>query len=77
VTEREYAISVGEVVRERERADAGESVYRRYAIVPSRDLNEGVAKLAMLRQTATDTRTVLPFSAAMGTIRAQLAAGSA
>jgi integrase len=54
-----------------------ESVYRRYAIVSSRDLNEGVAKLATLRQSVPDSRTVIPFHTETGTVRAQSAADSA
>ena len=51
-----------------------ESVYRRYAIVSSRDLNEGVAKLAALRQSASEIRKVIAFPAESGTVRAQFAA---
>jgi integrase len=51
-----------------------ESVYRRYAIVAQRDLAEGVAKLAVLRQNQSGRRTVIPFPADAGTVRAQLAA---
>ncbi len=38
-----------------------ESIYRRYAIVSQRDLAEGVAKLAALRQTPGESRVVVPF----------------
>ena len=54
-----------------------ESVYRRYAIVSSRDLNEGVAKLAALRQSASEIRKVIAFPAESGTVRAQFAARDA
>jgi hypothetical protein len=38
-----------------------ESVYRRYAIVSEADLSVGVAKLAALHMTVSDTRRVVPF----------------
>jgi len=53
-----------------------ESIYRRYAIVSQRDLAEGVAKLARLRQTAPPNRSVLPFPQASGTVLTQSAAGA-
>jgi integrase len=54
-----------------------ESIYRRYAIVAQRDLAEGVAKLAALRQNQSGKRTVIPFLTDTGTVRAQSAAESA
>ncbi len=54
-----------------------ESIYRRYAIVAQRDLAEGVAKLAALRQNQSGKQTVIPFPADTGTVRAQSAAESA
>ena len=42
-----------------------ESIYRRYAIVSQRDLAEGVAKLAALRQSTSEVRTVLAFPAGL------------
>jgi integrase len=41
-----------------------ESVYRRYAIVSEADLSVGVAKLAALHATASDTRRVVPIKPA-------------
>ena len=39
-----------------------EAMYRRYAIVSPRDLTEGVAELAVLRESAGNSgRVVLPF----------------
>jgi len=51
-----------------------ESIYRRYAIVSQRDLAEGVAKLAALRQGALGARTVVPFPEASNTVLTQSAA---
>jgi hypothetical protein len=53
-----------------------ESIYRRYAIVSQRDLAEGVAKLAALRQTAPAARSVRPFPDASSTVLTQSAAGA-
>ncbi len=54
-----------------------ESIYRPDAIVAQRDLAEGVAKLAALRQNQSGSRTMIPFPADTGTVRAQSVAGSA
>ena len=51
-----------------------ESIYRRYAIVCQRDLAEGVAKLAALRQGTPEARTVLPFPVGISTVLTQSAA---
>jgi integrase len=51
-----------------------ESIYRRYAIVSQRDLAEGVAKLAALRQGALGARTVVPFPGGSSTVLTQSAA---
>ena len=51
-----------------------ESIYRRNAIVSQRDLAEGVAKLAALRQGALGARTVVPFPGATSTVLTQSAA---
>jgi integrase len=49
-----------------------ESMYRRYAIVSSRDLTEGVAKLAVLREgSGSSGRVLLPFGHNDGHNRAQ------
>ena len=49
-----------------------ESIYRRYAIVSQRDLAEGVAKLAALREaTPLLGRAVLPFPEAISTVLTQ------
>jgi integrase len=53
-----------------------ESIYRRYAIVSQRDLAEGVAKLAALRQSTSDVRTVLAFPAGTSTFLTQSAAAA-
>jgi integrase len=53
-----------------------ESIYRRYAIVSQRDLAEGVAKLAALRQSASEVRTVLAFPAGTSTFLTQSAAAA-
>jgi integrase len=53
-----------------------ESIYRRYAIVSSRDLAEGVAKLAALHAASPAARTILPLSSATSTVLTQSAIGS-
>lgn len=51
-----------------------EAIYRRYAIVSPRDLAEGVAKLAALRDSTRGTsRTMLAFPATSDTVLAQSA----
>ena len=53
-----------------------ESIYRRYAIVSSRDLAEGVAKLAALHGSARVARSVLPLSATTSTVLTQSTASA-
>jgi len=53
-----------------------ESIYRRYAIVSQRDLAEGVAKLAALRQSTSEVRAVLAFPAGTSTVLTQSAAAA-